>query len=161
MASIYRMKRSEDTEQIQVIQWARLREGRYPELEWLCHIPNGGSRNKAEAVKLKQMGVKPGIPDLFLPVANGPYHGLFIEMKYGKNTLQDSQRQCLRFLLAAGYHATVCYSAEITTSVIENYIKMAHLKDKDCRKSADFISGINGKILKPAKAAGVLELKDI
>ena len=50
-------KRSEDTEQINVASWAAWNERQYPELKWLHHIPNGGSRNKAEAVKLKQMGV--------------------------------------------------------------------------------------------------------
>lgn len=52
-------KRSEDTEQIKVISWAKHNESRMPELKWLYHCPNGGSRNKAEAIKLKQMGVKP------------------------------------------------------------------------------------------------------
>ena len=60
--------RSEDTEQIAVITWAQWNMQRYPELELLHHVPNGGSRNKAEAVKLKQMGVKAGVPDLHLPV---------------------------------------------------------------------------------------------
>ena len=48
-------KRSEDTEQIKVISWAKHNESRMPELKWLYHCPNGGSRNKAEAIKLKQM----------------------------------------------------------------------------------------------------------
>lgn len=47
--------RSEDTEQINVVSWANWNVNRYPELKWLHHVPNGGSRNKQEAVKLKQM----------------------------------------------------------------------------------------------------------
>ena len=50
-------KRSEDTEQINVASWAAWNERQYPELKWLHHIPNGGSRNKAEAVKLKQVSL--------------------------------------------------------------------------------------------------------
>lgn len=50
--------RSEDTEQINVVSWANWNVNRYPELKWLHHVPNGGSRNKQEAVKLKQMGVR-------------------------------------------------------------------------------------------------------
>lgn len=53
--------RSEDTEQINVISWASWQMQKYPELKWLHHIPNGGSRNRAEAIKLKQMGVKSGV----------------------------------------------------------------------------------------------------
>lgn len=59
--------RSEDTEQINVVSWANWNVNRYPELKWLHHVPNGGSRNKQEAVKLKQMGVKAGVSDLCLP----------------------------------------------------------------------------------------------
>ena len=36
--------RSEDTEQINVIAWARWNERLHPELRMLYHIPNGGSR---------------------------------------------------------------------------------------------------------------------
>ena len=43
--------RSEDTEQINVVSWANWNMNRYPELRWLFHVPNGGSRNKQEAVK--------------------------------------------------------------------------------------------------------------
>ena len=75
-------RRSEDTEQMSVMDWARWNQNAHPELELLHHCPNGGSRNKAEAVKLKQMGVKAGIPDLCLPVPMGVYSGLYIEMKY-------------------------------------------------------------------------------
>lgn len=45
----------------------------FPELKWLHHIPNGGSRGdnaKSRAIqgaKLKAEGVKTGVPDLFLP----------------------------------------------------------------------------------------------
>lgn len=52
-------------------------------------LPEWGSRNKAEAVKLKQMGVKAGIPDLCLPVPMGMYNGLYIEMKYDTGRLED------------------------------------------------------------------------
>lgn len=53
-------KRSEDTEQIQVMEWAAAALCRYPELKWLYHIPNGGTRDSREAIKLKRMGVKRG-----------------------------------------------------------------------------------------------------
>lgn len=44
--------RSEDTEQINVVSWANWNMNRYPELRWLFHVPNGGSRNKQEAIKV-------------------------------------------------------------------------------------------------------------
>ena len=85
--------RSEDTEQINVVSWANWNVNRYPELKWLHHVPNGGSRNKQEAVKLKQMGVKAGVSDLCLPYPKGLYCGLYIEMKFGDNRQQTTQKE--------------------------------------------------------------------
>ena len=66
------MSRTEADEQKAVIQWCILMEGRWPELEYIYHVPNGGSRNSREAANLKAQGVKPGVPDLELPVARTP-----------------------------------------------------------------------------------------
>lgn len=94
-------KRSEDTEQINVVSWACWNVNRYPELKWLFHVPNGGSRNRAEAVKFKQMGVKAGVSDLQLPYPKGSYCGLFVEMKFGNNRQQDTQKEFLEDMAAA------------------------------------------------------------
>ena len=88
--------RSEDTEQINVVSLANWNMNRYPELRWLFHVPNGGSRNKQEAVKFKQMGVKAGVSDLCLPYPKGSYCGLFVEMKFGNNRQQDTQKSSLQ-----------------------------------------------------------------
>lgn len=48
-----------------------------PGVVW-CHIPNGGSRNKIEAARLKAQGVKPGVPDLMFIHDGHPY---FLELK--------------------------------------------------------------------------------
>lgn len=116
--------RSEDTEQMAVIQWATLRQQAYPELKWLHHCPNGGSRNKLEAIKFKQLGVKAGVADLHLPVPKGGYHGLYIEMKYGKNKLQKSQVEFLRDMAAAGHYVATCYSAEDAIEVLQEYLTL-------------------------------------
>lgn len=72
---------TEDGHQLALFCWIRLHP-EYPHLNKLTHIPNGGSRNKAEAAKLKAMGVQAGFTDLFLPVPIlMKSHGLFIELK--------------------------------------------------------------------------------
>ena len=118
--------RSEDTEQINVIQWAEWNINRYPQLKWLHHVPNGGSRNKQEAVKLKQMGVKAGVSDLCLPYPKGIYCGLYIEMKYGNNRQQPTQKEFLADMAAAGHFVVTCYSAEEATGVIEEYLNLGN-----------------------------------
>lgn len=117
-------KRSEDTEQINVTSWAAWNERQYPELKWLHHIPNGGSRNKAEAVKLKQMGVKAGVSDLCLPYPKGIYCGLYIEMKFGDGKHQKSQKEFLTDMAAVGHYVATCYTSEDAVNVLREYCRV-------------------------------------
>ena len=65
---------SETQEQISLIKWSQQPSVRqqYPELKFLFHVPNERA-DKVEAANLKRMGVKPGIPDMMLPVSQNPY----------------------------------------------------------------------------------------
>lgn len=45
---------TESAEQQHLMQWTDFAAGKYPELELLFHIPNGGHRYKAVAGKLKR-----------------------------------------------------------------------------------------------------------
>jgi len=148
----YAMK-SEDTEQITVIQWAQYSVNRFPELKWLHHIPNGGSRNKLEAVKLKQMGVKAGVADLCLPFPKGIYCGLYIEMKFGDNRRTDTQKAFLRDMEEAGHFVATCYSAEEAIGVITEYLNLALLT---CPREGfrSKMSIPNNAILKDGKIKG-------
>lgn len=146
--------RSEDTEQITVIQWAQYQTGAHPELKLLHHCPNGGSRNKAEAVKLKQMGVVAGIPDLCLPVPKGIYNGLYIEMKYGNGRLEKSQKNMLKELAAAGHYCTVCYGAEEAIEVLKEY---CNLKTIDTGRREDQMKDQNLTIHKGGKTRCITE----
>ena len=145
--------RSEDTEQINVIQWAGWNMNRYPELRWLFHVPNGGSRNRAEAVKFKQMGVKAGVSDLCLPFPRGMYCGLFIEMKFGDNRQQDKQKEFLADMAEAGHFVATCYSAEEAIKVIEEYLKLTGFEQYDIFEETEktVMSIPNNSILKDGK----------
>lgn len=115
---------TEAQEQTTLFQWAALMAHRWPELRLLHAIPNGGSRNPIEAVHLKQQGVKPGIPDIFLPCARGEWHGLYIEMKRRKGgRVSDEQWEMIRLLIEQKYKAVVCYGWEEAKTVIVEYMK--------------------------------------
>ena len=113
---------TEHQEQSMLIAWARLTESTWPELALLHAIPNGGWRHKATAGKLKAEGLKPGVPDLCLPVARHGYHGLYVEMKSKKGRVQKSQRWWLEQLNAQGYKAVVCYGFAQAVDVITEYL---------------------------------------
>lgn len=55
---------TESVEQQCLFRWAAFQSGRFPELALLYHVPNGGSRKKAEAGRFRAEGVKAGVPDL-------------------------------------------------------------------------------------------------
>lgn len=115
---------TEAQEQTALFQWAAMMEGRIPELALLHSVPNGGSRHPIEAVHLKQQGVKPGIPDIFLPCARGPFHGLYIEMKRRKGgRVSVEQKKMLLALRAQGYKAEVCRGWEEAKSTICEYLR--------------------------------------
>ena len=79
MAEIKPRVPTEDQEQIALFNWAAwMSNTKWPELELMYHVPNGGYRNKAEAGRFRAQGVKSGVPDIVLPVARGGWHGLYI-----------------------------------------------------------------------------------
>lgn len=122
------LKRGEDTEQMGVIEWANWNTGRFPELQLLFHVPNGGKRNAAEAVRFKAMGVKAGVPDLCLPVPRNGFAGLYIEMKYGKNRTTKEQEKWITALRQQGYKVAVCYGGIAATKELESYLQGTRTK---------------------------------
>lgn len=113
----------EHQEQVYLFNWAAIMEGRYPELALLFAIPNGGQRHVLVAMKMKAEGVKSGVPDLFLPVARGNYHGLFIEMKAGKNKTSEKQNEWIEKLTKQGYMVEVCYGSEEAQDLLISYLE--------------------------------------
>ncbi len=116
------MRHLEDNEQILLFDWAALNVGRYPELEWMYHIPNGGKRNAREAARFKRMGVKPGVSDVHLPIPKSGYHGLWIEMKSENGKVSPAQSRFLMAMRKYGHKTAVCYGWKEAVAVIEEYL---------------------------------------
>ena len=123
--------RTEHQEQASLIIWAQWAAGKFPELQLLFAIPNGGARHPRVAQSMKEEGVKPGVPDLFLPVARHGHHGLFFEMKTenhrpkregSKGGLSDLQIDWLENLRAQGYKAEVAYGRDEAIKMLTDYL---------------------------------------
>ena len=94
-----------------------------PELKWLFHIPNGGSRHIAEASKLKAMGVKRGVPDIFLPVRTINFIGMWIELKKPiKGIVSGEQDEWLDYLSKQGYATRVAFGWEEARDALLEYL---------------------------------------
>ena len=125
-------KTSEHAEQVALFDWAREMERYVPELALLHAIPNGaklpwrknrrGKRYSPEAGHLISEGLKAGVPDVFLPVPRGIYHGFYIEMKIGSNKPTDKQNQWLVALAEQGYRVDVQYGADNAIKAICDYL---------------------------------------
>lgn len=109
-----------------------------PELKWLHHIPNGGSRGndvrsqQIRGAQLKAQGVKSGVSDVFLPVKRGQFSGLYIEMKRpaekpkregSKGGVSDEQKEFGAFVQTQGFGFVVCYSWAEAAKVLEQYME--------------------------------------
>ncbi len=113
---------TEHGEQCAFIDWARNHTLLYPELDLLFAIPNGGYRNKITACKLQAEGVKRGVPDLMCACPRRGKHGLFIEMKVGRNKPTEEQARMIEALRNQNYLVEVCYSFEAARDLILWYL---------------------------------------
>lgn len=118
--------------QVSLIARCNEQAHRTPEMRLLFAIPNGaklpytvdanGERYSKQGAYLRAEGLKAGVPDLFLPVARGRWHGLFIEMKRPGNKPSDVQTEWLHALAAEGYACVVCFSDDDAYVTIVAYL---------------------------------------
>lgn len=125
---------SEHAEQSALFAWCAMLVSREPVLKLLFAIPNGGSRGddvKARKIRgaiLKAEGVKPGVPDVCLPVQRRGYAGLYIEMKKVKGGVySDAQRQWKTDLTLQGYFVGWCPGWEDAKECIKWYLDQPNL----------------------------------
>jgi hypothetical protein len=117
---------TEDQEQAVIIEWRDIWCVRYPKLELLYAIPNGGFRSKRTGVRMKKTGTKRGIPDLHLPVARGGFHSLYIELKRTHGgSLTDDQKLVIPLLRAEGNRVEICKGAVAAIAVIVDYLRLS------------------------------------
>ncbi|UOF77225.1 hypothetical protein [Caudoviricetes sp.] len=114
--------KSEDKEQIEFVSWFKKN---YPN-EMIIHIPNGKKRSIIDAVRLKAMGTKKGVPDLFFPEMK-----LWIEMKKEKGgKLSPEQAELIQCLRNCGYTVGICNGCEEAKTFIL-YYKSLQCKQND------------------------------
>jgi len=117
---------SEYSEQCALFDWAKMLEDKEPRLRLLFHVPNGEFRHPRTALKLKLMGVKAGVLDNFLPCQNDEgFCGLWVELKFGKNKMTDSQIDFADNAVKNGYAVTVAYNWQDAAFDICSYLNLS------------------------------------
>ena len=121
------MKHLEDDLQAQCVKWFELQHPK----KLIFSIPNavkfGGGSNRGAFIgmmmKAKRLGLRSGVPDLMVAHSCNGFHGLFIELKCGKNKPSEEQKLIIEQLRKEGYLAEVIYTFEDFVETVNDYMR--------------------------------------
>lgn len=118
------MERGEEREQARFIKWTHRPDVRKdaPALRWMFHCPNGGKRDAITGGQMRALGVKPGVPDLLMPVRSDRDNGLALEFKSATGQTTDTQDEWLLHLKAQGWLVGVVRSADEARAWVQLYL---------------------------------------
>lgn len=141
MVSSKSRKKEEEQNQVAFFEWAELAKGAYPELGALFHVPNGAAKAKQhrfdkksgktvwyslEGQRMKRMGVKAGVPDVWLPCPrvykDMGRAGIVIEFKSKDGVVREEQDRFLRILFDEGWIVVVCRDWTYARDIIIEYL---------------------------------------
>ena len=115
-----RIRQNESILQQSCVLWFRTAYPQYKDM--LFAVPNGGKRSIITAQRLKKEGVVSGVPDLFLSLSRNGWHGFYIEMKTGKNTLTPNQTKFFEQAVKYGYKCEAVYSIDMFIREVNYYL---------------------------------------
>ena len=96
---------------------------RHPAIyDHMLHIPNGMKSNGRSVNQLKNQGLKPGVPDYFIAIPIGRYHGLWLELKATGGKASALQNQWLERLTIQNYACVIAWGWDSARQCIEQYI---------------------------------------
>jgi len=120
----------EAKEQVALFQWRDYNLYHYPGIDLMFATLNGaylqgtGEQRARQWIKLVKQGARRGVLDVFLPVAKGQYHGLWMEMKAPKpyrSNVTPEQKDWQQRMRKEGYMARIVYGCEEAIAAIEAY----------------------------------------
>lgn len=115
------MLKPEQIAHINVLNWFR---HDFPELkEDFHHFANERECSQAQGATLKRMGVMAGVADFHLAYPVDRFHGLWLELKVGKNKLTGPQERFLKQKRLRGYVAEEARGFEEAQELILNYLR--------------------------------------
>lgn len=109
----------EDKIQQQIVEWfnnnycLKFHKPRYS----IFSVPNGGTRNKAEAIKLKLTGMKAGVSDLIILLNN---KCLFVEVKTSTGKQSEVQKEFQEVVENLGFEYWLVRSLDEFQKKIKN-----------------------------------------
>ena len=107
--------------QCAVFAWIDANVDRHPALALCYAVPNGGHRRLSVAAKLKKEGLRPGVPDVVLPVPRGGYGALYLELKIPGGVTSPAQADWQYQLAKVGNCVRLATTAEAAIAALLEY----------------------------------------
>lgn len=130
-----RLDMSESGHQKTLFIWAEWASGKYQDLVWLHATQGGAKMTPITAARMKAEGMRRGVPDIFLDVARGGYHGLRIELKTPEvlaikdvskrkppGSASVEQQAWITGYRDRGYRAEICYGWAYARDTLLDYL---------------------------------------
>ena len=111
----------EQLEQVTLFDWIRTQKHLSP---FAFHIANERKTSPMQGALLKRMGVRAGVSDCFIGIARTKYHGMFLELKDGKNKATVTQLEFQNDMRNQNYYCVVCRGFEEAKAAIEHYLNL-------------------------------------
>jgi hypothetical protein len=102
--------------EIQMHAWQWVKDA-YPDL-LIFHVPSGETRDMATAMKLKRMGVVPGVADFLMFLPGVP---IAIELKTGKGVQSGAQEHFQKVWERLGHVYKIARSLDEFKTIVETY----------------------------------------
>jgi len=120
--SILVKKLSESTEQATFFHWVRVQGLTDERFKTIFAVPNGTNSSPKAAFRAKREGLRPGVSDVFVPIASRGYHGLFIEFKIKPNKLSEKQEEFFKRVHGQGFACRIAWSADEGIKILKDYL---------------------------------------
>lgn len=94
---------------------------KYPDIFYF-HPHNEAKRSPYERFLIKIMRLRPGMPDLLVPISKKGKTGMAMEFKIKPNKLTKNQLEIIDILNLYNWSAVVCYSFEEAKIHLDEYL---------------------------------------
>ena len=116
---------SEHQEQAAFFSYLEIESHHRPELNLIFAVPNAAKRTPRLGQWMKDEGMKPGVPDIVVPIPRAGFHGAFLEMKRKKGgVVSPEQNWWITALRERLYFVTVCYGWDDAKFELEMYLSL-------------------------------------
>lgn len=93
----------------------------------LFSVPNGGSRNKLEAINLKRQGVKSGVSDVILLIPKGGFASLCMEFKTKTGKQSEEQKEFQKQTEKCGSKYVIVRSVKEAIEKVREYLELCKI----------------------------------